>query len=129
MALTLTTPIQMRFADIDSFGHANNIAQQSYFDLGKAEFFAELWRLVPEQTQTTAMIVSVQNDFLRQILWGDDISVITKVEAVGTKSLTFSQQIVRGEELCSRSRTVMVCYDKQAQQSVPVPAEWRNEIV
>ena len=128
MALTLTTPIQMRFADIDSFGHANNIAQQSYFDLGKAEFFAELWRLVPEQTQTTAMIVSVQNDFLKQILWGDDISVITKVEAVGTKSLTFSQQIVRGEDLCSRSRTVMVCYDKQAQQSVPVPAEWRKFI-
>ena len=128
MALTLTTRIQMRFADIDSFGHANNIAQQSYFDLGKAEFFAELWRLAPEQRQVTAMIVSVQNDFLKQILWGDDISVITKVEAVGTKSLTFSQQIVRGEELCSRSRTVMVCYDREAQQSVPVPDTWREFI-
>ncbi len=128
MALTLTTPIQMRFADIDSFGHANNIAQQSYFDLGKAEFFTELWSLVPEQTQVTAMIVSVQNDFLKQILWGDDISVITQVEAVGSKSLTFVQQIVRGEELCSRSRTVMVCYDKEAQQSVEVPAEWRKLI-
>ena len=118
----------MRFADIDSFGHVNNIAQQSYFDLGKAEFFAELWRLVPEQQQVTAMIVSVQNDFLRQILWGDDVSVITSIEAVGTKSLTFSQQIVRGEELCSRSRTVMVCYDKEAQEPVPVPAEWREFI-
>ena len=128
MALKLTTPIQMRFADIDSFGHVNNIAQQSYFDLGKAEFFAELWRLVPEQQQVTAMIVSVQNDFLRQILWGDDVSVITSIEAVGTKSLTFSQQIVRGEELCSRSRTVMVCYDKEAQEPVPVPAEWREFI-
>ena len=128
MALKLTTPIQMRFADIDSFGHVNNIAQQSYFDLGKAEFFAELWRLVPEQTQVTAMIVSVQNDFLKQILWGDEVSVITSIEAVGTKSLTFSQQIVRGEELCSRSRTVMVCYDKEAQESVPVPAEWREFI-
>ena len=128
MALKLTTPIQMRFADIDSFGHVNNIAQQSYFDLGKAGFFAELWRLVPEQTQVTAMIVSVQNDFLKQILWGDDVSVITSIEAVGTKSLTFSQQIVRGEELCSRSRTVMVCYDKEAQESVPVPAEWREFI-
>ena len=127
MALKLTTPIQMRFADIDSFGHVNNIAQQSYFDLGKAEFFAELWRLVPEQ-QVTAMIVSVQNDFLKQILWGDEVSVITFIEAVGTKSLTFSQQIVRGEELCSRSRTVMVCYDKEAQESVPVPAEWREFI-
>lgn len=128
MALKLTTPIQMRFADIDSFGHVNNIAQQSYFDLGKAEFFAELWRLVPEQQQVTAMIVSVQNDFLKQILWGDAISVITSIEAVGTKSLTFSQQIVRGEEVCSRSRTVMVCYDKEAQESVPVPAEWRKFI-
>ena len=128
MALKLTTPIQMRFADIDSFGHVNNIAQQSYFDLGKAEFFAELWRLVPEQQQVTAMIVSVQNDFLKQILWGDDVSVITSIEAVGTKSLTFSQQIVRGEEVCSRSRTVMVCYDKEAQESVPVPAEWREFI-
>ena len=128
MALKLTTPIQMRFADIDSFGHVNNIAQQSYFDLGKAEFFAELWRLVPEQQQVTAMIVSVQNDFLRQILWGDEVSVITSIEAVGTKSLTFSQQIVRGEEVCSRSRTVMVCYDKEAQESVPVPAEWREFI-
>jgi acyl-CoA thioester hydrolase len=128
MALTLTTPKQMRFADIDSFGHANNIAQQSYFDLGKAEFFTELWSLVPEQTQVTAMIVSVQNDFLKQILWGDDISVITQVEAVGTKSLTFVQQIVRGEELCSRSRTVMVCYDMESQQSVEVPAEWRKLI-
>ena len=128
MALKLTTPIQMRFADIDSFGHVNNIAQQSYFDLGKAEFFAELWRLVPEQQQVTAMIVSVQNDFLKQILWGDEVSVITFIEAVGTKSLTFSQQIVRGEELCSRSRTVMVCYDKEAQESVPVPAEWREFI-
>ena len=127
MALKLTTPIQMRFADIDSFGHVNNIAQQSYFDLGKAEFFAELWRLVPKQ-QVTAMIVSVQNDFLRQILWGDDVSVITFIEAVGTKSLTFSQQIVRGEEVCSRSRTVMVCYDREAQQSVPVPDTWREFI-
>ncbi len=118
----------MRFADIDSFGHANNIAQQSYFDLGKAEFFAELWHLVPEQQQVTAMIVSVQNDFFKQILWGDDISVITSVEAVGTKSLTFIQQIVRGEEVCSRSRTVMVCYDRVAQQSVEVPAKWREFI-
>ena len=126
MALQLTTPIQMRFADIDSFGHANNIAQQSYFDLGKAEFFDELWRLVPEQTSVTAMIVSVQNDFLKQIFWGDDISVITSVEAIGTKSLTFVQQIVRGEEVCSRSRTVMVCYDKESQQSVEVPANWRE---
>ena len=128
MALQLTTPIQMRFADIDSFGHANNIAQQSYFDLGKAEFFDELWRLVPEQTSVTAMIVSVQNDFLKQIFWGDDISVVTAIETVGTKSLTFVQQIVRGEEVCSRSRTVMVCYDKESQQSVEVPDGWREFI-
>ncbi|WP_144791801.1 thioesterase family protein [Kocuria palustris] len=29
---TLTIPIQMRFGDIDSFGHANNVMQLQYFE-------------------------------------------------------------------------------------------------
>ena len=31
-----TTPIQMRFADVDMLGHVNNVNQQHYFDVGKA---------------------------------------------------------------------------------------------
>ena len=128
MALQLTTPIQLRFADIDSFGHANNIAQQSYFDVGKAELFQELWRLTGALKRIPAMIVSVQNDFFVQIRMGDSIEVVTRIDSIGEKSLTIAQSIMCGERECSRSRTVMVCFDAESQQSVPVPDEWREYI-
>ena len=39
MAKTLTIEIQKRFNDIDSFRHVNNVAQQTYFDLGKTDYY------------------------------------------------------------------------------------------
>ena len=128
MALIIRTPIQLRFADFDSFGHANNIAQQSYFDVGKAELFQELWRRTGALERIPAIIVSVQNDFIEQIRMGDSVEVVTRIDAIGEKSLTIAQSIMCGEQECSRSRTVMVCFDAESQQSVPVPVEWREYI-
>ena len=128
MALIIRTPIQPRFADFDSFGHANNIAQQSYFDVGKAELFQELWRRTGALKRIPAIIVSVQNDFIEQIRMGDSVEVVTRIDAIGEKSLTIAQSIMCGEKECSRSRTVMVCFDAESQQSVPVPVEWREYI-
>ncbi len=128
MALIIRTPIQPRFADFDSFGHANNIAQQSYFDVGKAELFQELWRLTGVLKRIPAMMVSVQTDFMEQIRMGESVEVITRIDAIGEKSLTLQQSIFCGEKECSRSRTVMVCYDADSQASVPVPGEWREYV-
>ena len=128
MALIIRTPIQPRFADFDSFGHANNIAQQSYFDVGKAELFQELWRLTGALKRIPAMIVSVQNDFFVQIQMMDRVEVVTRIDSIGEKSLTLQQSIMCGDKECSRSRTVMVCYDAETQQSVPVPDEWREYV-
>lgn len=128
MALIIRTPIQPRFADFDSFGHANNIAQQSYFDVGKAELFQELWRLTGALKRIPAMIVSVQNDFFAQIRMEDSVEVVTYIESIGEKSLTIAQCIMCGETECSRSRTVMVCYDAESQKSVPVPDQWREYV-
>ena len=128
MALIIRTPIQPRFADFDSFGHANNIAQQSYFDVGKAELFQELWRLTGALKRIPAMIVSVQNDFFAQIRMEDSVEVVTRIDSIGEKSLIIAQSIMCGDRECSRSRTVMVCYDSETQQSVPVPDEWREYV-
>lgn len=126
MALIIKTPVQMRFADVDSFGHVNNIAQQSYFDVGKTELFQELWRLTGALRRIPAIMVSLQTDFLSQIRMGEEVEVETRIESIGEKSLTLSQRILCGERECSRSRTVMVCFDTETQQSVLVPNEWRK---
>lgn len=128
MALFVTTPVQMRFEDIDSFGHVNNIAQQSYFDLGKSDLFRQLWQMVGKADSIPVMMVSVQTDFLSQIRYGDRVEITTRIESIGCKSLTLQQQILRDGEPCSRSRVVMVCYDKERGTSVEVPASWRKVV-
>lgn len=128
MALKITTPIQMRFSDADSFGHINNVALQMYFDLGKTDLFNELWRLTGVAEQVPAIVVSLNTDFYEQIFYGDQVVVETSIESIGNKSLRLLQRLMSGEKLCTLSRTVMVCYDRQTRKSVAVPAEWQKYI-
>lgn len=128
MALKITTPIQMRFSDADSFGHINNVALQMYFDLGKTDLFNELWRLTGVAEQVPAIVVSLNTDFYEQIFYGDQVVVETSIESIGNKSLRLVQRLMSGEKLCTQSRTVMVCYDRQTRKSVAVPAEWQKYV-
>ena len=89
-----TTPIQMRFADVDMLGHVNNVNQQHYFDVGKSDFFAQVLDPAPNWKQEGLITVSTYNDYLAQIRYGEPIAVLTRIEKVGNKSFTLFQQIV-----------------------------------
>lgn len=128
MSLVVRTPIQMRFSDADSFGHVNNVAQQMYFDLGKTDLFKELWRLTAAAEPVPAIIASLNTEFYEQVLYGEELVVETSIESIGRKSLRLVQRLKSGEKLCTLSRTVMVCYDRQQGCSVEVPDAWREYV-
>lgn len=122
MPRTIRTEIQKRFSDIDSFRHVNNVSQQMYFDVGKSDFFDRL--LGPEILFAPVRIITAATDtsYMGQIRFEDRIAVTTCVERIGTKSLTLLQRIVADDgTVRSQSRSVMVAFDFEAQQSVPVP--------
>ncbi|MFQ8806998.1 MAG: acyl-CoA thioesterase [Alistipes indistinctus] len=107
-----TTPIQMRFADVDMLGHVNNVNQQHYFDVGKSDFFAQVLDPAPNWKQEGLITVSTYNDYLAQIRYGEPIAVLTRIEKVGNKSFTLFQQIVNTatQEVKTQSRSVLVCF-------------------
>ena len=129
MPRTIRTEIQKRFSDIDSFRHVNNVSQQMYFDVGKSDFFDRL--LGPEILFAPVRIITAATDtsYMGQIRFEDRIAVTTCVERIGTKSLTLLQRIVADDgTVRSQSRSVMVAFDFEAQQSVPVPDAWRRAL-
>ena len=125
----ITTPIQIRFGDIDIFHHVNNVSQQSYFDLGKMDYFRKVAATDISSDTPRIVAVSTATDYFGQIRVHDDIAVVTRVVKIGTKSLTLLQQIVCGGEVRSESRSVMVAFDFDRQISVPVPEEWREKML
>lgn len=129
MAREITTLIQKRFSDIDPFLHVNNVAQQSYFDVGKVDYYE---RVVGEEVlggSLRIVTVSTSTSYMGQVRMNDPVRVTTTCERVGNKSLTLLQRLLVGDEVRSESRSVMVAFDFDLQQGVPVPDSWRERLL
>ena len=103
------------------FQHVNNVSQQMYFDLGKADFYR----------QSRIITAATANSFKEQIRMEDDIYVTTTVAKVGNKSITLFQQIIGRnaagrETVKTESTSVMVAFDFDRQESVP--ERWRRNL-
>lgn len=130
MARTLETPIQIRFSDIDAFQHVNNVSQQMYFDIGKAQYYREILGGTDVLLGQLRMVaVSTASSYRGQIRMNDAVRVTTTCERIGTKSMTLFQQLKVGDEVRSESRSVLVAFDFERQESVPVPDAWRERML
>ncbi|MBR4045408.1 MAG: acyl-CoA thioesterase [Alistipes sp.] len=128
MAKQLVTPVQKRFSDVDSFMHVNNIWQQSYFDMGKTDFYTKVLGITGVFDRLRIITASTHTDYLGQVRLTDDIVVVTDVSRIGNKSMTLHQRIMSGDRCLTESSSVMVAFDFETQQTVPMPEEWRNAL-
>ena len=133
MARRIITPIQKRFSDVDIFRHVNNVAQQMYFDVGKTDYYHQVFGHDILYDNLRIVTVSTSTSYMSQIRHDDDIVVTTETRRIGNKSMELFQQIIRresggGETVCSESTSIMVAFDFAAQQGVRVPEEWRRLI-
>ena len=128
MAKQLTTPIQKRFSDVDSFMHVNNIWQQSYFDMGKTDFYVKVLGIPGVFDRLRIITASTHTDYLGQVRLMDDIVVTTDISRLGNKSMTLHQRIMSGDKCLTESSSVMVAFDFELQQTVTIPDEWRTKL-
>ena len=61
-----TLPIQLRFNDVDKFGHVNNTVYFSFYDLGKTEYFASVCPHVDWQVMREGGVILYPTD----TIWG-----------------------------------------------------------
>ncbi|MCQ2200839.1 MAG: acyl-CoA thioesterase [Bacteroidales bacterium] len=126
--------IQKRFSDLDPFAHANNAAQQNYFDIGRADYLSKLIEFKPfHLAPVSLLVVSYQTDFLHPILPQDEVEVRTSVYHIGNKSLKMFQVIKNIEtgvvhSVCD-SVMVAVSISDGVPSSVLFPPEWRVRLV
>jgi len=125
------TDIQIRFNDVDCFGHVNNNAYFAYYDLGKEEYLTEV---LSEDFRTSSVVPVVANinaDFFQPILFGDKIQVETAIIHIGNKSFTLLQQAVNKatKALICQCTSIMVCIDSKTGQPQEMPEEYRRDIL
>ncbi len=122
--------IQVRFSDFDLQGHVSNTVYQTYYDYGKQDYFD---LVLGEINWSVEAIVgaSIKIDYLKPIWMKTRISVKTRVIHVGNKSMTFEHCIINRDSggLISTCTAVLVCYNPVLRQSMPVPEQWRKNMM
>ncbi len=123
-------PLQIRFNDVDKFGHVNNTIYFQFYDTTKTDYFAHVCRGV-DWEHIAIIVVKIEAEFLAQIKGDSRIAGQTRVVKLGNKSFHLEQNIVDvdTQEVKSRCHSVMVLYDLERQQTIPLPDEWRRAIM
>ncbi len=124
------TSIQIRFNDVDGFGHVNNTVVQEYFDIGRVHYFQDalgadnLWK-----DGRHLLIVSNKTDFFQQTMPGDKIKVLTRIYQLGGKSLRMLQWILKVGETAPTATcdSVMVGFNNATGEGMVLPDDWRAD--
>ncbi|MFI3283214.1 MAG: acyl-CoA thioesterase [Rikenellaceae bacterium] len=116
---------------LDMLGHVNNIVLQNYFDLGKMQYFTDVLGFPPLWSEEAFIVVNTTTDYFEEVRIEDRFYVTTRVEKVGTKSITFVQDIVSSvtQRVKCHSRSVLVGFDLRRRVGIEVRPELREMIL
>lgn len=124
-----TLPIQLRFNDVDKFGHVNNTVYFTYYDLGKTDYFSTVYPAL-NWDKDGVVVVHIEVDFISQILGTSKVAVETAVTEIGNKSMTMIQRVIDTEtrEIKCLCRSILVAFDLEKHDSIEIPEEWKEAI-
>lgn len=121
-----STPVQIRFSDIDILGHVNNNAYMSYLDLGKATYLTEVLPSGRDLSGIEAAIVNVNIDFVGQTFFHDKVEVVTAVTRILPKAFVMEQRVISPDTGDVRviASSTLVGFDKSAGKAREISTEW-----
>jgi acyl-CoA thioester hydrolase len=113
--------IEIRWRDLDGFGHVNNAVFLTYLEEARDEFLRRQLHDPPEQGEY--MLVRVAIDYRSQITMADDVvEAEVGLVRVGRSSVTLRERLYAGQErrLAAEVEAVVVRYDWATGRSRPI---------
>lgn len=128
---SFSTPVQIRFSDIDGYLHVNNGVYFSYFEHARAVFLHEVcgWNVMIIGT----VVGRIEIDYLCPIHLEDKVEALVKCTRIGNSSFDLEQYLVgtdgKGESrIFAKCKCIMVSVDMKTMRPVSVPDEYRLKL-
>ena len=118
------TRIEVRFRDIDSFGHVNNAVIASYVEQARVRYLRDVVGVDPIG-KMPLILGMLKIDYLSPIFLEDEVQVGTRIDWIGNSSIAMSHLLQAANRELARSSSVLVAYDYEHARPMPVPDDWR----
>lgn len=118
----ISTPIQIRFADVDMGGHVHNGAYLHYFETARIGFFLSEIPLTWDWKKNGLIVKKNTIEYHQPVLMTDQIHVEVSCNHIGTKSFTLTYHVYDAKNnLKTYGESVIVSINYLSNQTTEIP--------
>ncbi|MFG1269156.1 thioesterase family protein [Xanthobacter sp. DSM 14520] len=116
-------PITTRWADVDVYGHVNNVVYYSYFDTVVNEQLVSAGLLDPQTSPVIGLVVETRCTYFRSLTYPAPVRAGMRVAKLGSSSVRYEIALFQGEDprAAAQGHFVHVYVDRASQKPVPIP--------
>ena len=130
--MKFSSPIDIRFRDLDGLGHVNNVVYLSYVEQARIRYFDDILGDRQDWNEWGVLLARTEINYVRPLLLKQNAVCYMECVKMGTKSMEFNFKIVmteNNEEFeIANGVNVLVCFNHAANQSIEVPQFWKKTI-
>jgi len=134
MSFEFTTTVEVRYNDLDTYGHVNNAIYGTYVEEARVDYLETVVGgatadITGSGEETGMVVANLELDFEHPIRTRDEVTVGVRVPRLGEKSFPFEYEIrTANGDVAATGETTMVAYSRGEGASVPIPDSWRESI-
>lgn len=114
----------IRFCDQDPGGHVNNVAFAAYVEHGRVTFMRDSG--VQRSAESRFVVAHIDIDYLAEAHFPGRLRIGTRLERIGTSSLSLRTAVFQDGACLAMARSVIV--HKAGANSAPVPDQARQAL-
>lgn len=119
--------VDVRYRDLDTFGHVNNVVYGTYCEQARVAYVEEVLGL-DDIGEFSAVVVSLNIDFRSSVTEMTTVDVGVAVSRLGESSFTMTYELRQDGDLVAEAETTQVFVDPETRESRPIPPELRERI-
>ena len=120
-------PIQVRWCDLDAFGHVNNATLASYLEMARTDAWIKLFG-GRDALEIPFFVKRLEIDYRRPIALEDNVRVGLRVAEMRGASLIFEYRVEVGSKLAATAATRLACVDTKTGRPVPIAPDVRQTL-
>jgi acyl-CoA thioester hydrolase len=120
------TPVTLRFRDLDLLGHVNNVNLAGWLEDGRVGMELPVQPLTADYAGPVIVLVDLRIQFLAEVRPGSEVRVGTRVQRIGSSSVTIGQAVFADGECAAVGEAVEVLIDAQTRRPTPWPDTFRE---
>jgi acyl-CoA thioester hydrolase len=126
-----STPIPIRFSDIDAFGNVSNTIYLTYFEIARSNYWKEIIQW--DMGQAGVILGKSEIHYLKPLVLEDQVKCYVRTSRIGNSSFDVMHVLVKitpaGEEICTTGKCLCVSYDYAAKKPIGIPKNERQRMI